>query len=73
MVKFLPNKADDDDPEYFYETALEKWLLSTQEDMEGKILWPENSADAGDLVRKEAAADPDWPVFNVLVMRYYGE
>lgn len=69
VVKFLPTQEDDD---VYYEVALAKWLIQVDENMIGKIFWPQNDAIAGKLVRSEARANETWQLLEVQVKKYYG-
>lgn len=69
VVKFLSTGEDDD---VYYEVALAKWIVQIDENMIGQILWPQNDAIAGKLVRSEARADETRQQLEVEVKRYYG-
>ncbi|XP_071581230.1 uncharacterized protein [Temnothorax nylanderi] len=68
VAKFLPTSEDDN---VYYEVALAKWLVRINEEMKGILLWPNNDAVAGKLVRSEAKADETWRQLEVEVKRYY--
>ncbi|KYN08257.1 hypothetical protein ALC62_00768 [Cyphomyrmex costatus] len=68
VVKFL---STPDDNNVYYEIALAKWLVQIDDNMIGKLLWPNNKSAAGKLVRSETKADETWQQFEVEVKRYY--
>lgn len=65
----MPTSEDDN---VYYEVALAKWLVRIDDEMKGILLWPNNDAVAGKLVRSEAKADETWRQLEVEVKRYYG-
>ena len=69
VFKDLQGKED----EVSYEVGLKNWLVGQLDDeMNGVIRWPPDSANVGNLVRTEHPPDPNWDTHPVCVKRFYG-